>query len=321
MTVLFQKRIEMLAELGSVQVSKGGNYYVVLRSSKANVLKTFSTRSVTKNTLSKLNTDFTYPKVHKEIVMLTLDNKLKFKQMEKNNYTPLSSKIVANNFSLAKLYLFNKKSEYLRHYHSGFLNHFNLLKSFKSMKEVFAFLGVTAKVEFTIENLEKLIEGYNFKNKTILIEGGLQNLRDCTRLAKTLEIDITQTNKSIINLHDDLIKITNNREAESYSDEVIIPLFFYELKEILDNYSAIYYTSKRALFLAGKTFHNCISGRSHRLHSDMFFSINITGVDMIFQVNKEGIVEGKGKYNKYDSERVLIVAEILKFVIAESLPF
>jgi hypothetical protein len=253
--------------------------------------------------------------------MLTSDNKLRYKAQDREFYKSVTSQMISVMPKLAKLYLYNKRCEFLRNYDSGFMQYYNFLKSFRSMKEVFAFLGVTAKVDFTPSNLEKCMAGHNFKNKTILIEADLTVLNDTIRMAGELGMDITQTDKSIKNLHDELIHLINLKQADSYSDEQIVPPYFYKLKDILDEHNAVYYTSKRQLFLAGQAFHNCISGRSYKLATNMFFSMEINGVNMIFDIESDRIVEGKGMYNKYHPQEVIAVAEILGFVKETVLPF
>jgi len=321
MTTLFKKRLEILSELGTVELSPAGNYYVVLSTNETTIEKIFTARCATKNTLHKLNTNFSYKKRFREIIMLTSDNKIKYKPFNRDFYSNLTNTVVQSKPELLKLYVYNKKCEFLRNYSVEYLKFYSFLRSFRSMSEVFTYLGITAKVEYSPDLLEKCIVGYNFKNKTLILQSDLAVLNDTIRLANDIGRDITQTEKSIKNLHDELIEVINMKDAEGYSDEKIVPPYFDKFEKVLKPLGATFYTSKKQLFLAGKAFNNCIAGRSHRLNTDVFFSMNIGGIDMIFESQENQLVEGKGRYNTCYEDKVSIIEEILKFKKTVILPF
>jgi hypothetical protein len=323
MTKLFKQRLELLAELGTVETSKNGNYFVVLKENKQEITKEFTARCATKNTLHKLNSSFNYSKTFKEIVMLGSDNSILYKPADKEIFSKVSSRTVMMVPKLQKLYLYNKRCEFLRNYPTEFMKFYSLLKSFKSMKEVFAYLGVTAKVEFSVDLLEKCITGYQFKNKTVIIEANLLELNDTIRMAAQLGRDITQTDKSIKNLHTELIELISLQEADSYSDSSITPSYFNEIKEKLKDYNPTFYTSHKQLFLAGKKFVNCISSRSYKLDTHVFFSVDIDDVEIVFEIDRNNIIEAKAKYNRTFYDKQNIIAAVLNFKKSDNkdLPF
>lgn len=303
----FAERLKLLESYGEVKISKNGNYYIEVYVGVPIVSSNiYSIRSVTKNGLHKIGDPYTYKREVKAVLMLTAGNKLKYKHFDKNNFSPLSLSVVRNysvNPALKHMFLYGRKCEFLRNYDNVFLSYYNFLKSFSSFKEVWKFLGVSSKVEVTEDNLVKLMLGQCLGSMEEVLKTSYDLLEDTITMAKALKFDLKSSKKSVKNLHDDLVILTNNKEAEGFSDESVTPTWFSQAVTALEGLDVVFHTSKRQLFLAGQKMKNCISGRSSYLSNYVFFTIVVGGEEYIAQASVT-IHEIKGRCNERCPEEI-----------------
>lgn len=304
---LYKKRLELLGKLGDIRVSSKGNHYVVMSSDINSSRVEYGYYNVTKNKLSNVGKSYVKNIPVSRIILLTKDNVLKFKDTGiKSRFGVLSLNDIRHTFiynkDVCKLYFYNKRCEWIVNdvNFDVLLKCHNLVKSFKSLRELLYHLGYRSKLVDT-SKLPLLILGYNFSNKSNLLLSNISELEDVIRMIIDLgREDYYTSNKSIFNIHNELVEIINMKELMSISDEVIVPSYAgnFEVKMELSGLQYTLLNNARLLALNGKKQHNCISSRSYKLSEDLFYEITYEGKLYSLQCNLEGIVEFKGAYNK-----------------------
>lgn len=296
-----QLRNEALAKLGIVQTSKEGNRYVVLNKDN-NLLETaYTCHNVTKNTLNMLGVTFTRPNPRSQVLLL-VKNKFMFKNYNDTKFSSLTVRHVRELPQLSECFLIGKKAEWLKNYPQiKYTRFWNLLKSFSSLKELLITLGVTFRIDDVDTNkLQNLINGFKFKNKQNLLLSSTAIVQDTQdMIISTGRFDLYNSDKSIQNIHDELIVIINQNRLESYSD---IPVFPKYAKSICEKFNSIEleYTqlkSHRDIAIEGMVQQHCVGSRANALQDNCFFSIQYDGKQYTLQCTDRNIIELKGKCN------------------------
>lgn len=304
---LFQKRLELLSKIGTIQISKNGNYYVITDSQVIEFIVDYSYNSITKSNIKLLGQTSNYKRTKDSMIMLTKDNKLKYKNSTDKNFSSLNIKAIRTFFSgnlrIVKLFFYNKKCEWVANYPkyiSSFVDSYNLIKSFKSLRELLLFLGYRSKLT-DITKITNLIAGYNFSNKENLIKAQLYEITDCIRMILTSNSEHYYTsNKSIHNIHEELVKELNKIKLESLSGDPIWPEYKLKVDSKLEKAKVPFKSllSERSLAEEGMIQSHCIGAKSHLLSSNLFYSILYNEETYSLHCNAFQILEFRGSRNK-----------------------
>lgn len=317
-TKLFKKRLELLSQIGEVQISDNGNYYVILFSNKFVHQIEYSPYSVTKNTLKLIGQTVTYRKKQERVLMLTKDNKLKYKNSSEKFFSSLSLKDLKTFFSkdekVLKLFFYNKRCEWILNYPEHMdmlLMSYNLIKSFKSLKELTYFLGYKNKLK-DINLLVNLIAGYNFSNKENLIKAQLYEITDSIRMIiQTESYHYYLSDKSIANIHKELVQITNKASLDSLPNNPIYPEFKSKVDEKLAKTLIPFKSliSHRDLTEEGLIQNHCIGSKAYFLDKHLFYSILYNDERYSLHCNESQILEFRGSQNKDVPKELLNVIQ------------
>ncbi len=270
---IFEKKLKALEKyatdmqfLPEMKTSKNGNYYIQASNEKAHHL--WSSYNVTKSTIGKIGTAFSYPVRHK-VIMLTKTGKFltndsgKFKDIGVKRYK--------------ELWFIGRKCEWLLEY--DLLQAFRLPRQFYNLNEFKKWLGYEfisdEKFREYMQNQLFIQIVIHFKTKTkeerinlisLLSESTANEINDTINMSQQLREDfiLPKSKNRLKEIHDNFAKRIEIKDVnvEVKLENFVIP---YE-------YSII--TNSRQLLKRGQDNHHCIGSYYLKLRHDLFLNID-----------------------------------------------
>jgi hypothetical protein len=332
-TKLFKKRLELLAEIGPVIESESGNFYVILDEITTEYNKEVNQFSVTKSKLDDQFKQISYVKKSQELIMINKEGNLLYKGTITGAYfrnlgiSTIRNLMYRDFFSkVLKLFLYNKRCEWIASSSDPLqlIPYFNLLKSFKSLKDLLKHLNYTAALH-DLSDLPKLIVGYSFQNKTNVIQSDFDILRDTARMiVQNGFVNYYDSDKSIRNIHDEIVVEINKKSLDNYSTEVIRPLYAGEVDLALleSNIKFIPLDTARKLAENGFKLHHCIGSYAHKLEYELFYELIWGEESYSLRSNRSTLLECRGKYNSTPPKELLDkLSKCYTIIKPEPMPF
>lgn len=163
-----------------------------------------------------------------------------------------------------------------------------------------------------LSKINHLISGYNFRNKENLIKAELYKIIDTVKMISTSnELHYYYSNKTIHNIHEELVLLNNKVKLESLSNEPIFPNYRKKIDEKLKetgvNFKSL--ISNRTLAEEGIIQKHCIGSKSYLLANNLFYSIRYENEHYSLHCDNNSIIEFRGSQNKTTPQELYQIVE------------